>query len=141
MKRLLWVMLTVQALAFAIGAVVLAEPTTPGSVSTFQSVGTITDKIVAALGVGATILVALISMAPQRASLWFALAVDAGALLIAWLLLQASPFAVSVTIGAVALVTFALVTRSLVTSAGADEPDELVEREAPAQDPWTSVPR
>lgn len=143
MKRFLWGMLAVQALAFAIGAIVLSEPTTPGSVSTFQSVGTITDKIVAALGLGATILVALVSIAPERAQLWFALAVDAGALLIAWLLLQASPFALSVTIGAVALVTFALVVRSLVTYSGSEEPDELFEREAqseaPEPHPWTSV--
>lgn len=129
MKRLLWLMLAVQAVAFAIGVIVLSEPTTPGSASALQSVGTLTDKVIAALGLGATIVAAL-SVAPDGANRWFGLAVDAAALLIAWLLLQASPFVLSVTLAAVVLVTFALIVVSLVRQQPSGDADELFEREA-----------
>lgn len=114
MKRLLWLMLAAQAAAFAVA--VAMPPVPPGPATDLQPIGIFIDRFVAALGFSVTVVVALLSVSPDRANRWIEVAVDATAVVIAWLVLGGYPFALTVIFGAVVAATFALIVLSLLTS-------------------------
>lgn len=128
MKQLLWVLLVVQALAFAVGLILLSEPAVPGSAFEMHLVGTLTDKLIALIGLLATSVMLWLSASPDRGTRWFGLLVDAAALLVAWLLLHATPADLGVTILAVTFVAFAIALYVRVADrASDDEADESVD--------------
>lgn len=143
MKALLWVMLIVQALAFVVGLALQGEPVIPGTPGGLHAVGTLTDKFLALLGLLATLALCSLFASLDRSARLFGLGMGAAALLIAWLLLQASPFGLSLTIAVIAAVTFGLLVVALVQDrtseeeVGDDEADETVE---PQSYPRVSVP-
>ena len=120
-RVVLWGLLTVQAVAFAIGIAVFSQPPPPSEVPDLSPVTSAIYRTLAVLGFGLTVLDGWLFVPPSRGFRRVDVAVEASILVIAVFLLHADPRALSATLCALTAAALAVLSLRVLATARSQE--------------------
>ena len=113
-RRAMWLVLSVQAGAFAAGIALLAERPPPPEIPNLAPVATAIFRTLAVLGFSLTILAGWLFVPPGRGFRWIEVGVEFVVLMIATELLQAEPRGLAWLLACITALALALLARSVV---------------------------